>query len=149
MAPKPSEIKLEDITWALSRMPRFNGHTQGETPYSVLQHLCHCHDAAPEGHKREALSHDFSESMISDICSPAKAILPQYRELERRIEIAIANKFKLRYPWSPEVKTVDLTLLSTEMRDLMKHSDYTNLPYPPLNMRIKPWSAKKTRYKNS
>lgn len=145
MNPKSSEIVLDDIVWALSRICRFNGHTKGEIPYSVLQHLCHCHDAAPEGHRRESLCHDFSEAQIADLASPVKAIIPQYRDVERRIEIAIANKFKLRYPWSAEVKTVDLTMLATEMRDLMKHADYTRLPYPPLNMRIKPWPAKKAR----
>lgn len=145
MAPKSSEIKLDDIIWALSRMPRFNGHTQGEIPYSVLQHLCHCHDAAPEGHKREALSHDFSEGYICDLANPVKAIMPQYRDLERRIEIAITKKFKLRYPWSPEVKVVDMTLLATEMRDLMTNADYTRLPVTPLGIKIKPWNSKKTR----
>jgi len=143
--PKKNEIKIEDIIWALSRMPRFNGHTQGEIPYTVLQHLCHCHDAAPEGHKREALCHDFSEAYICDLANPVKAIMPQYRDLERRIEIAIANKFKFNYPWSPEVKVVDMTLLATEMRDLMKHADFTRLPVTPLNIKIKPWNSKKTR----
>ena len=145
MAPKPSEIKLEDIAWALSRIPRFNGHTQGERPYSVLQHLCHCHDAAPEGHKQEALSHDFSEAYISDIANPVKSIMPQYRDLERRIEQAIAKRFKLRYPWSPEVRVADMTLLATEMRDLMEHSDYTRFPVLPLDLKIIPWDSKKTR----
>ena len=36
--PAPSDIAIEDIAWALSRMPRYVGHTISEIPYTVGQH---------------------------------------------------------------------------------------------------------------
>jgi hypothetical protein len=32
------DIVIEDIAWALSRMPRFSGHSIPYVPYSVAQH---------------------------------------------------------------------------------------------------------------
>ena len=36
--PKPDDILATDIAWALSREPRFGGHTVTARPYSVAQH---------------------------------------------------------------------------------------------------------------
>ena len=36
--PDPTTIVLEDIAYALSRVPRFSGHALGENVYSVAQH---------------------------------------------------------------------------------------------------------------
>lgn len=46
--PKPEQINLQDIAWALSRMPRYAGHTLSEVPYSVAQHSCLCLQYAEE-----------------------------------------------------------------------------------------------------
>lgn len=36
--PKPENFLITDIAWAISREPRFSGHTTHELPYSVGQH---------------------------------------------------------------------------------------------------------------
>src|SRR6185436_16309946 len=36
--PKPETIILDDMAWALSRAPRFAGHTRSRLVYSVAQH---------------------------------------------------------------------------------------------------------------
>jgi hypothetical protein len=36
--PDPNDVRLDDIAWATSRMPRFAGHTIPMLPYSVAQH---------------------------------------------------------------------------------------------------------------
>ena len=36
--PDPSTIDIHDIAWALSRMPRYVGHTVSTLPYSIAQH---------------------------------------------------------------------------------------------------------------
>ncbi len=36
--PDPKDVRLDDIAWATSRMPRFAGHTIPMLPYSVAQH---------------------------------------------------------------------------------------------------------------
>lgn len=36
--PRPADIKIEDIAWALSRQARYAGHTMCKIPYTVAQH---------------------------------------------------------------------------------------------------------------
>lgn len=38
MDPKPEQLKIHDIAWALSRLSRFGGHSLSRIPYSVGQH---------------------------------------------------------------------------------------------------------------
>ena len=142
--PKPNQVSLEDIVHSLSRLPRYNGHT--EVPLYVLQHLCMCYDIAPDDVKREALAHDFAESLTGDAVSPLKILMPQFKEIEDRIERMLARKFKLVYPYPALVKEIDLTILATEMRDLMpKWGDWKRLPYKPIPERIIPWDSAKCR----
>jgi 5'-deoxynucleotidase YfbR-like HD superfamily hydrolase len=142
--PTTAMIKLDDIVWALSRLPRFLGHTLGE-PYTILRHSCLVHDLAPDDCKKEALCHDFSEYVLSDISSPCKAMLPDYCSLEQKVEQVIARKFGLRYPYPAAVKTADLIALATEMKALTTRRDYKDLPFPPAKVTIDMWSPEKTR----
>lgn len=142
--PTIAMVKLDDIVWSLSRIPRFLGHTLGE-PYTVLRHSILVHDLAPDDCKREALCHDFSESVAADIPSPLKVTLPDYCATEQRIERVLARRFKLRYPYPPPVKTADLIALATEMKQLTKRRDYRDLPFPPAKVIIDIWSPEKTR----
>lgn len=141
--PKPSEFDIRDIAHALSRIPRFNGHTI--KPYYVLQHVCICCDAAPENAKREALAHDWAEAYESDLPSPLKVLVPQYRDIEQRLERAIARRFNHRYPYPEAVKEVDMRLLITEMRDLTSRHDWKTLPFAPLAEKIMPWDSAKCK----
>lgn len=143
--PTTAMVKLDDIVWSLSRMPRFMGHTQGE-PYTVLRHSCFVHDLAPDDCKLEALAHDFGEAYATDVPSPLKRTLPDYCAAEQRIEKVIARRFGLRYPFPAPVKTCDLIALATEMKQLCgNRSDYRDLPFPPSDIKIEMWSAEKTR----
>ncbi len=143
--PTTAMIKLDDIVWALSRLPRFLGHTLGE-PYTILRHSCFVHDLAPDDCKREALGHDFAEYVLSDISSPCKALLPDYCALEQRVERVIARRFKLRFPFPSAVKTADLIALATEMKQLCGgRRDYKDLPFPPAKVTIDIWSPERTR----
>jgi len=139
LRPKPSEIDIRDIAHALCRIPRFNGHTH--IPYYVANHLCLCYDNAPQEIKREAFSHDFSESVACDIPSPLKSLMPQYKEIERRLEKVIARKFKLRYPWPAAVKEIDMRMLCSEMRDLTGYEGWSELPFVPFEEKIIPWDS--------
>lgn len=143
LKPRVEEIDIHDIAWSLSHLCRFTGHTRRF--YSVAQHCCHVCDILPEPLKLRGLLHDGSEAYANDIASPVKQYLPQYKELEARIEHIIARRFGFRLPLPAAIKTADLTLLVTEMRDLMKGGDYKQLPYTPLSDPIEPWSTKKAR----
>jgi 5'-deoxynucleotidase YfbR-like HD superfamily hydrolase len=139
LSPKASQIDIRDIAHALSRIVRFNGHTI--KPYYVAQHLCLCHDQAPTEVKREALGHDFAEYAACDIPSPLKALIPQYVEIERRLEEVIARKFRFRYPWPALVKEIDHRALLTEMRDLTDRQDWKQYPAAPFDEVIVPWDS--------
>lgn len=141
LRPKTSEIDIRDITHALSRIPRFNGHTI--EPYYVLQHVCLCCDAAPAHAKKEALAHDWAEAYEADLPAPLKSLVPQYQDIEKRLERTIARKFKHQYPYPDAVKEVDMRLLVTEMRDLTRRCDWKEIPFAPLDEKIVPWSSQK------
>jgi hypothetical protein len=141
--PREDEIEISDVVHALSRLPRYTGHTR--RPYYVLQHVCYCHDIANPEYRREALMHDAAEAMTNDISSPLKSLLPDFKRIEQHIETVLAQKFNLRYPWPDEVKRVDLVMLATELRDLMNGADWSDLPHPPMTEHITPWDSAKCR----
>lgn len=141
LRPQAAQIDIRDIAHALSRIPRFNGHTI--RPLYVAQHLCHCHDLAPTEVKREAFGHDWAEAFCTDSPSPLKALLPQFTEIEARLERVIARKWRMTYPWPGAVKQVDLRMLVSEMRDCTYRKDWREYPVEPFDLRIVPWDSKR------
>ena len=137
LAPDPGQISFPDIATALSRKARYNGHTN--TPvasiYSVAQHSCLVYDEVVMGAPLTcspkdyyslvtwALLHDASEAYLPDVHSLLKDYLGGFRELERRSEKAIADRFSLPDNIPPLVKTVDRRVMATEKRDLMYRDD--------------------------
>lgn len=116
------EIRFDDIAMSLSRIARFNGATK--VFYSVAQHSVMVSDLVPDELKWTALGHDFAEAYLGDIVSPLKALIPQYKEIEARVEAALARKFGFRTDAEAKaiIKRADLVALATEKRDLMPHS---------------------------
>ncbi len=125
--PRPQDVDIYDIAHALSNICRFTGHTKFF--YSVGQHVCYACDLASHENKFPALGHDFSETYFSDIASPIKPLLKNYKQIEEKLEICIAKKFGFQYPYPWEVKNeekndIDTRLLHTEMKQLMKDCVY-------------------------
>ena len=117
LEPDPDNIDLGDIAVALSRIPRFNGHTNRF--YSVAEH-CWIGARFIEPEFRLAfLLHDASEAYLCDIPSPIKQYLPDYKEIELGIEKAIATKFGLEFPNNDMVKYMDVVMLSVEAQHLV------------------------------
>lgn len=111
------DVRLPDISHALSLINRFTGHSI--RPYSVAQHSVLVSRLLSPEHALWGLMHDASEAYLGDVATPLKNMLPGYRELEERVQRAIAKHFHMRLPIPPEVKRADLTALLTEKRDLM------------------------------
>ena len=137
---KPEDIDICDIAHALSLICRFNGHCIEN--YSVAEHSIRVSDLLKGEDKLTGLLHDASEAYMADIARPVKWALPQVREVEGLIQIAINTKFNLKGDWRA-VKKADNILLATEARDLMrtKGADWY-LPIAPLETRIVTWDSK-------
>lgn len=120
--PHKNEFRIEDIAHALSHVCRFAGHTREF--YSVAQHsvLASRIYASPQV-QMATLMHDAAEAYIGDITSPLKQLLPEYKVIEKRIEIALFNHFGIPYPLPDWVRKADLIMLATEKRDLMPPAD--------------------------
>jgi hypothetical protein len=83
--------------------------------------------------------------MSNDCPAPLKGLLPQFSEIEQRLERVIAKRFGFRYPYPPAVKDIDMRLLISEMRDLTRRSDWRDYPFTPLDIRIEPWDEARCR----
>ncbi len=143
LRPRREEIMISDICWALSHLNRFTGHSR--VPYSVLDHSIRVAELVPDDLKLTALLHDAGEAYCADLNSVVKALVPQYKEIEKRIERAIARRFGLRFPFPAAIKAADMTMLVTEMRDLMYRARYQDYPFEPLAQRIVPRTPEQAR----
>jgi uncharacterized protein len=126
--PRPEDIHILDIAQGLACESRYNGHTRSF--YSVAQHAWHASQIVPREHALEALLHDATEAYCKDIPRPLKELLPDYQEIEERVDGTIRAAFGLQGSMHPAVKNADLVLLATERRDLMPEDD---TPWPILD----------------
>ena len=150
--PKPGQITIEDIAWALAGKPRFNGHTVPRVRYSIAQHSCLVHDRIQGEHpdcwatRLSALLHDAPEAYLPDLHTQLKTLLTGFRDLEGRFAEAISERYglpDLSYEKKSEIKKVDRRMLATERRDLMAPGgdDWATLTGAgePYATEIKPW----------
>jgi len=131
--PKPEQVELYDICFALAGINRFTSHAR----YTVATHS-YWVGAALAGrcgleHAKWGLLHDASEAYLGDVASPLKSQLPRYAEIENRMQRVIYEKL-CGAPRPPpdierEVKEIDLQILADEQATFM--------PNPP-----RPWGLK-------
>ena len=130
--PTHDMICIEDIAHSLALINRYNGHTH--TPYSVAEH-CERMSYIPTAHPLVSLLHDAAEAYVGDIASPQKNYLwwasdltniTPYRVQEGKIIRVIGETLGVRDLRGnieyKGVKEADLTMLATEVRDLMPES---------------------------
>ncbi len=114
--PKEDQIDIRDIAHSLAFTCRYTGHSSRF--YSVAEHsvLVSYLAASPLA----GLLHDASEAYITDIASPIKPYLSNYKELEDMLMGKIAAKFGFDYPLDPDIKDCDATQLKTEAKYLLR-----------------------------
>jgi len=139
--PEPSLVDIEDIAHALSNICRYTGHCSEF--YSVPQHSVLGSYTVPQCDALAGLLHDAAEAYIGDVAAPLKGMLPDYRAVERRMELAVFRRFGLPDELPASVKWADRVLLRTEQRDLMgadSHVWAAAEGVQPLPGRIKPFT---------
>lgn len=141
--PASSDFTLHDIAHGLGRVCRFAGHTNRF--YSVAEHCVHVARLVPVELGQAALLHDAAEAFIGDVTRPLKALLPEYRAIEARIEYVIYERFlegtPVAVPDSPAVEAIkraDLAMCLVEARELMPnaHGYWTSLPVDPCVLNV-------------
>lgn len=116
--PDPATIDLRSIAAALSKICRFGGHCPRF--YSVAEHCVHATRLArSERLSVEALIavllHDAAEAYIGDMVKPLKVSIPQFADVERRIEAAIERRFNVDFAkWATVIKRFDRAMLKAE-----------------------------------
>lgn len=112
--------EIRSIAHALSQNARYNGNAKFF--YSVAEHSVLVSLLMEElalGDPMEGLLHDAHESIISDVPSPWKSILPDYRTLEGRLEGSLRSHFGLNTEKSEGVKRADWLALFIEAEALI------------------------------
>ena len=115
LEPAADMLDVEDIAHALSMQCRYTGHIKSF--YSVAEHSVHVSTLTGS---LEGLMHDASEAYLTDIASPVKPHLHNYKKLEAVIMEVIAKKYGFPWPLSEDTKDADAAQLKTEARHLLK-----------------------------
>lgn len=116
--PENSRIPIEDIAVALGNMCRYTG--QINQFYPVAQHLVNTSHIVEAPFALTAHCHDVSEGVLGDVNSPLKSLLPDYRDIETRVEASMAKQYGFQFPFPPAVKLADLQMLGLEMKYIKK-----------------------------
>jgi hypothetical protein len=148
--PKSTQIELLDIAVALSRIPRFTGHTA--FPYSVAQHSMLVADLIKQNERDPdvvqrlqilAMLHDADEAYTSDIPSPVKQLLkPTISQIEHKIMTAIYRHFNIEPPTKKEqsiLKYYDILAFEIENTNLRNETTYISIGNPFTNHNVNPF----------
>ena len=166
--PKPQDVCLEDIVWALSFKCRWTGHSR--VFYSVAEHsvrvagevLRQVQSMSVEEHVPYqaaliGLMHDATEAYLPDVARPIKESIlmdlggevVSFREGEDRLMKVICEALDL--PDLPpelysQIKRADDVVLITEARDIVHGLDnWDKVDYEPLEGKIVPWTPQESR----
>lgn len=143
LEPDPKLITIENLSFALARIPRWSGHTYAM--YSVAQHSVMVASYVIPSLELPALLHDAHECLsgFGDIPVPVKQRFPRIQEIEQGIDLAVCEAFgtSIDLMYDDDVKKADMRALATEFRDLINTEDMpvlTEKGITPFKERIRP-----------
>jgi len=110
------------IAHALSNICRYGGHS--DKFYSVAEHSVLVSRLVPSHLALTALLHDASEAFVGDMPSPLKALFPDYKALEERIQASISKQFGMVFPFPAEVKLADKQAYKAEREQITCVADH-------------------------
>lgn len=129
-APAP-EYTATDIIFGTARRCRFQGQIRRDVDlYSVAEHQVLLYwyarriygdELSPRDY-RTLLMHDASEGLFTEAIRPFKQDLPDVVRIERALEIDIAERFDLVYPFPVWLKSLDLRILADEREQAMSET---------------------------
>jgi 5'-deoxynucleotidase YfbR-like HD superfamily hydrolase len=79
-------------------------------------------ELCPDEFKLEGLTHDFPEAYVTDLATPIKRQMPDYRTMEDNIHVAIAKRFHLQFPMPKIIKEIDTEVFLMEWAYLMERN---------------------------
>jgi hypothetical protein len=127
---KKEDFSIEDVSFSLSNIVRYNGHTKHR--YSVSKHCCNVASIvrAVGGNIPTifyGLMHDATEAYIGDMPGPLKKKFPEFEKLEDEIMETILSTYNEVFDnpeWTKSidfdlVKLIDKSILLPEINALM------------------------------
>lgn len=144
--PNPDHVRLVDIMFGMSRIPRYNGATLTYHAWTVGNHilicdtayllLCHAHGAAPDPELRAALFfHDAAETFTGDMVTPLKKAMKKhghfgvFGEVTDAIDAATATRFGLKPFAHATIKAIDT--LAYDIERIWHRPLYRDSPASP------------------
>lgn len=153
--PKPRQIIFSDIAAGLSKECRYSGQIRDF--YSVAEHSIYVSQAAIHQGRRlgmdqnnlyilgqQALLHDATEAYIKDLPTPLKALLPEYKAVEKKLLEAIFDRFNVPYPMNSIVHDMDARIVSDEKPRLLFVDTWPHYQerFKPLSIKIECWEPR-------
>jgi 5'-deoxynucleotidase YfbR-like HD superfamily hydrolase len=137
MSHSTDAFDIADISHALSMISRFTGHVS--RPYSVAEHSLLVAGLVADKYGVDnpqllmaALMHDASEAYLTDVPSPIKAMLLDYKAIEHHITARINTAFNIHgLDYAEQVKHADwlaVLLESTILRPHSRTNEWANWP---------------------
>jgi uncharacterized protein len=128
-------VRLIDLIMPIAEIARYNFHLP--VHYSVAEHCIYASRFC--SNPLYALLHDLAETIIGDLPAPVKAMCPDYKRVELRVEKWVFEVFGLKCDVPADMKYVDKRLLNTEQMHFGRSADLIE-KFPPYgDLRIGCW----------